>query len=391
MNQLSANVERIFPLIKNILIPAILFGTALICFYAFGQISASSLTFLHMAFYTTSFISFMILLYFNQRRPAFYILLLVLSYVLINYLKNSFGTDYATTPYYINLCFFLPLNLLAFYFIPPTRLLIRMNVFLLLALFAQFSVGELLGHLDFRINLSLFDGHFGNISILGFILFIITLTLFFIRASQNGTILSYAMFFCSLNLLFAMLYSDSPTALTIFYSCAALTLMLAIIHDLYYNTYKDLLTGLPGRYSYVINSASFPLKYSIGLVCIDDYAQLLNVFGRNDRNTLVRMITAKIIDEEGSENLYRYNDDEFLLIFKNENKNEGFEHLEKIRRAIASAEFILNNRKKPIKLTVSTCVSEKKRSDANSMEVLYRIRKTLQKTNDFSHNISSKA
>lgn len=391
MNQLSANVERIFPLIKNILIPAILFGTALICFYAFGQISASSLTFLHMAFYTTSFISFMILLYFNQRRPAFYILLLVLSYVLINYLKNSFGTDYATTPYYINLCFFLPLNLLAFYFIPSTRLLIRMNVFLLLALFAQFSVGEFLGHLDFRINLSLFDGHFGNISILGFILFIITLTLFFIRASQNGTILSYALFFCSLNLLFAMLYSDSPTALTIFYSCAALTLMLAIIHDLYYNTYKDILTGLPGRYSYVINSASFPLKYSIGLVCIDDYAQLLNVFGRNDRNTLVRMITAKIIDEEGSENLYRYNDDEFLLIFKNENKNEGFEHLEKIRRAIASAEFILNNRKKPIKLTVSTCVSEKKRSDANSMEVLYRIRKTLQKTNDFSHNISSKA
>lgn len=391
MNHLSANVERIFPLIKNIMIPAFLFGTALICFYACGQIPPIPLTFLHISFYTISFISFMILLYFNQRRPVFYILILVLSYVLINYLKNSFGADYATTPYYINLCFFLPLNLLAFYFIPSTRLLIRTNVFLLLALFAQFSVGELLGHLDFRINLSLFDGHFGNISILGFILFVLTLTLFFIRASQNGTILSYALFFCSLNLLFAMLYSDSPAALTIFYSCAALTLMLAIIHDLYYNTYKDPLTGLPGRYSYVINSASFPLKYSIGLVCIDDYAQLLNVFGRKDRNTLVRMITAKIIDEESGENLYRYNEDEFLLIFKNENKSEGFEHLEKIRRAIASAEFILNNRKKPIKLTVSTCVSEKKRSDANSMEVLYRIRKTLQKTNDFSHNISSKA
>lgn len=391
MNQLSANIERIFPLIKNILIPAVLFGTALICFYAYGSIAPASLTFLHISFYSISFAGFMILLYFNQRRPVFYILILTLSYVLINYLKNNFGADYATTSYYINLCFFLPLNLLAFYFIPSTRLLVKMNVFLLLALFAQFSLGELLGHLDFRINLGLFNGHFGNLSILGFVLFIITLTLFFIRASQNGTILSYALFFCSLSLLFGMLYSHSPTALTIFYSCAALTLMLAIIQDLYYNTYKDPLTGLPGRYSYMINSASFPLKYSIGLISIDDYAQMQNVFGRRDRDILVRMITAKIIEEEGEENLYRYNDDEFLLIFKNENKNEGFEHLEKIRRAIASAEFILSNRKKSIKLTISTCVSEKKRSDANSMEVLFRIRKTLQKANEFSHNISSKA
>ena len=115
------------------------------------------------------------------------------------------------------------------------------------------------------------------------------------------------------------------------------------------------------------------------------------MFGRRDRDMLVRMIASKITDEESDENLYRYNEDEFILIFKNENKNESFEHLEKVRRAIASAEFILSHRRKSIKITVSTCVSEKKRSDANSMEVLYRIRKTLQKANEFSYNVSSKA
>ena len=78
-------------------------------------------------------------------------------------------------------------------------------------------------------------------------------------------------------------------------------------------------------------------------------------------------------------------------VFRNEDKNESFERLEKIRRSIASAEFVLNNRKKTVKLTVSTCVSEKKRSDANSIEVLFRAHKTLQKANEFSHNISSKA
>ena len=103
------------------------------------------------------------------------------------------------------------------------------------------------------------------------------------------------------------------------------------------------------------------------------------------------MIAGRITEEEGEENVYRYNEDEFVIVFRNEDKNESFEHLEKIRRSIASAEFVLNNRKKAVKLTVSTCVSEKKRSDANSIEVLFRAHKTLQKANEFSHNISSKA
>ena len=102
-------------------------------------------------------------------------------------------------------------------------------------------------------------------------------------------------------------------------------------------------------------------------------------------------MVGKIIEEAGDENLYRYSNSEFIIIYKNESKKESFEHLEQIRRAIASAEFVLNNRKKSIKLTVSTCVSEKKRSDANAIEVLYRIHKTLQKANEFSHNISSQA
>ena len=391
MNKINAYIEQFFPLIKNIFMPALLFALSLICFYALHEISVSSLTTLHCSFYIISFISFMILLYFNQRKPAFYILMMLLSYILINILKNKYNQDYATTSYYISLCFFLPLNLLAFYFIPDNRLLCRTNVFLLLAIFLQFSIGEILGRYDFRLNLTLFDGHLGNLSSLGLIFFIITLTTFFIKASKDGFIMNYALFFCSLNLLFGFIYSDNPTALTIFFCCAALTLMLAIIHSIYYNTYKDALTGLPSRNSYIIQSNSFPLKYSIGVVSIDNYNNMKNIFGKKDRDILVRMIAGKIIEEFGEEHLYRYSADEFILIFKNENKNESFEHLEQIRRAIASAEFVLSNRRKSIKLTVSTCVSEKKRSDANSIEVLYRIRKKKKKANEFSHNISSKA
>ena len=82
---------------------------------------------------------------------------------------------------------------------------------------------------------------------------------------------------------------------------------------------------------------------------------------------------------------------EFIIIFKNEDKKESFEHLEQIRRAIASTDFMLGNRKKGLKLTVSCCVSEKKRSDDSSLDVLVRARKALQKTYQFTQNVTTKA
>ena len=79
------------------------------------------------------------------------------------------------------------------------------------------------------------------------------------------------------------------------------------------------------------------------------------------------------------------------LIFKNEDKNAAYNQMEQIRRSVASAEFMLAKSPKAVKLTISGSVSEKKRSDANAMEVLSRVHKTLQKTSAFSFNITSKA
>lgn len=103
------------------------------------------------------------------------------------------------------------------------------------------------------------------------------------------------------------------------------------------------------------------------------------------------MISRRIVAAETEAVIYRYGDDELVLIFKNEDKNAAYEQMEQIRRAVASAEFMLSKSKKPVKLTISGSVSEKKRSDANALEVLSRTRKALQKTSAFSFNVTSKA
>ena len=233
MNKINAYIEQFFPLIKNIFVPALLFGLALIFFYAFENFSIVTLQSLHISFYVISFAAFMTLLFFNQRKPVFYILMMVLSYVLINILKNKYNQDYTTTSYYISLCFFLPINLLGFYFIPNNRMLSKTNVYLLLLIFVQFSIGEFLGASDIKINLNIMDGHLADISILGLFLFMITIITFLFKASKDGFIMNYALLFFSLDLMFGLLYSSNPSALTIFYSAGALTLLISIIIHIY--------------------------------------------------------------------------------------------------------------------------------------------------------------
>ncbi len=80
-----------------------------------------------------------------------------------------------------------------------------------------------------------------------------------------------------------------------------------------------------------------------------------------------------------------------MIVYKNLDRNETFERVETIRRAVASSLFEFSPHKKPLKLTISGAVSEKKRQDLTAYEVLVRTRKVLQKTRSFSHNVTSKA
>lgn len=387
--KLLPRLEKIIPLIRNIFIPALLFAAALFGYYLNGSISSGMALTLHGLFYFLSFTAFMTLLYFNQSQPVFFILCSVLCYVIINVAKNKYGTAFLENPAYQNLCLFAPLNFALFYFLPNRRLLKRHNIYFLLAVFIQYAVAE---HLS-KNGISLNSGanNASGLSGLAFWIFTIALLLAFARIAVSGRILPYAMFFSLLCIFFGFCYSPSASALTVFFCAGILILLIAVIQNLYELTYKDHLTGLPGRNSYIIHARSFPLKYSIGIVSIDDFDKLGINLGQRHRNILTKLIASRILEYEKEENVYRYGDDEFVIIFRNHDKNESFEQLENIRRAVASASFCFNPRRKALKLTVSAAVSEKKRSDATSFEVLLRTRKVLQKTRSFSHNVTTKA
>jgi diguanylate cyclase (GGDEF)-like protein len=271
--------------------------------------------------------------------------------------------------------------------LPNKKLFKKKNVYILLILLAQFAVAETLSANEIRLGINF---PINNLEILSLTLFFITAVTLFINCSLSGKNVETAMFFAFVNVFLGFYHSNNPSALTIFFSTAMLTLTIAILENLYYTTYKDAQTGLLSRNSFVLQAKELPLKYSIGVIAIDNYDSLKKAFGKNGGNDIVKMI-AGLIDQSETPNIYRYDEDEFVLIFKNDTIKESFASIEKIRRLIASSEFMIRRGHKNLKLTVSAGVSEKKRSDADAIDVLVRARKALQKASKFTQNVTTRA
>lgn len=388
--QKLAFAEKIIPLIANMLIPAAFFGFALLWFYLGAPFENDTSVGMHIFFYILSFLCTIILLYFNLNKSLFILLSIVVSYVLINLLKKIGTETYVATAAYQNLSFFLPLNLLFFYFWPNHRFFSKNTLYLLLAFFAEFALAEHLSRADIVLNI-INQAAESSFNPLSFCLFFIFSCFTFTNAVRHGDIWNYNAFFIGLFCSCGLYYSSAPSGLTVFFLGAIICLLLSITQNIYIETYHDPLTGLYSRNSFIIHVKKLPVKYSFGIVSIDDYDKLADNFGKTTQNTLIKLITSKILEHEKEEIIYRYSNDEFVIIYKNLDRNETFERIETIRRSIASALFEYSPHKKALKLTISGAVSEKKRQDLSAFEVLVRARKTLQKTRSFSHNVTSKA
>ena len=389
MRQFTLLLEKIIPLIHNMLIPSFIFGFSLIYFYYIEEIPLTSRLTLHHTYFALSCLSLLILAYFKKGISVFFILSSLLCYIFINYLKNTYSVDFRETTDFINLCFFIPLNLFVFYYWSQKELNTRINLYFFIFLLAEISAMEYLHRYNIPLNFSPFSTP-SSLTFISSVMFALILLTFFITCINSGKVLDYAYLFVSGEILLGLYYADSSSALTIFFSASSLTIFIASSEYIYADTYKDERTGFSSQKAFMLQHKNFPLKYSIGVVKIDNYTNFKIAFRKRGLNKLLKMIAQRINSCEIDANIYRYHEDELIIIFKNIGKNDAYTQMEQIRRSIASASFMLSNFRKPIKLTITASVSEKKRSDATALEALERTYKTLQETIKFSQNVTSK-
>ena len=346
---------------------------------------------LHIAVYVINFAGIVLLMLYNRNRPMFFIIITILSYMLINYFKHMHGVIYYLTPDYTNLVFLSIVGLIFFYFLPDRPLFSIDTVYFLIIVFTAISLGEFLSSAKIKIDFSPLTNFGSGLQIFGLVLFGIIIITMLLHASNKDQILDTNMAFATISIMIGFYTSNQPSALALFFTTASVTMFIAICRHIFFILRKDPDTGLNNAHSFLIKAKKLPLKYGLGIICIDEYRHLLQAFHKGGISTIMAMVSKKIVSLEPDAMIFRCTPDEFVIIFPQAEKGSSYERLDEIRRQIAASEFILNRIKKPIKITVSCSIADKKRSDSGISDVFIRAHRALQKTYKFTQNITSKA
>lgn len=376
---------------KNSLLPATLLYLTFGFYFSAAPFDENWLSLLHVGFFILSISTCALLFYFNRNRPLFFIIILTIGYCLINYLKYYHGTIYNLSDDYFNLIFFSGILLLFFYFLPNRPFFSIDTLQFLLIIFIGLALGEHLSRNQIGIDFSPLICNGCGLQIFGLSLYLSILIIMLVHSSVKNDILTTGLFFATVEVMMGLYLSDRPTPLVLFFFSANLTVFCSLIHAICHDRYKDNISGLDNGNSFIKNAPSLPAKYGLGIICIDNYKHLAQVFKQSGINEIVTLIAQKICKTEPTAQVYRCGADEFIIIFTGAEKGETFTKVDNLRRNIAASEFYLRGRKKVLKLTVSCSVADKKRSDLDVFAVFVRARKILQKTYKFTQNITSQA
>ena len=209
-----------------------------------------------------------------------------------------------------------------------------------------------------------------------------------VSVSIYPSIKNTAFFFEALLVFAALFYFQYPHLFLICLLAGILSNLSANIYHAIYNYFKDEVTGVYSQNSFpALDPKKLPGKYSIAFFCIDNYRKILQVFKKNLTDKLTVMVLNRIMTFKPDARIYRLKEDEFCLIFLNQDIKQTYDLLEEMRRLIAGTEFVLK-KNKVLKITITPVVAEKHRNDANAAVVLDRMHKNFDARYKFTQNMT---
>lgn len=176
----------------------------------------------------------------------------------------------------------------------------------------------------------------------GLVLIALLLRLFFWRGGVEGAFLGLVP-----GSGLVLHSAGSPFAMQL-YACAMfLGVLWSIIRSSFYMAYRDELTGLPARRALREQLLKLGRRYSIAMLDVDHFKKFNDRYGHDVGDQVLQMVAAQMARAGGGSRVYRYGGEEFTLVFAGKEADSVTPCLEKLRQAIADAEFIVRGKKRP--------------------------------------------
>ena len=131
---------------------------------------------------------------------------------------------------------------------------------------------------------------------------------------------------------------------TNFFSAAGLILLTTLIQSSYQRTYRDELTGIPGRLAYEEARAQLGKRYAVAVLSLDQLKSYGNVHGKSVAEQILKLISPKVAAACQGGRVFRVSGEELTVLFPNHSAMEALVPLDNVRKMLESTRLLLRGR-----------------------------------------------
>lgn len=130
---------------------------------------------------------------------------------------------------------------------------------------------------------------------------------------------------------------------TNFFATAGLILFLSLVQASYQQTYRDALTGIPGRIAYEEATAQLGGQFAMAVLAIDQLKTYAGTHGKRVVEQILKLAATKVQAGCRAGRVFRVSGEELTLLFSRQSAVEVLVELEHIRKSLESTALYLRD------------------------------------------------
>ena len=171
--------------------------------------------------------------------------------------------------------------------------------------------------------------------------FAIALLLHFIRFALHRDQLEGGAIWALLAVFTAYHTSRYGWQPTNFFMTAGLILFVTLVQSFHQRTYRDELTGIPGRHAYDEAIRQLGKRFSVAVVSIDQLTQYANTHGKSVSEQILKLVAPRIQAACSDGLIFRTTGEELTVLFPGKSTTETLHTLESIRKTAEAISLLL--------------------------------------------------